>query len=422
MLRAARWFVALYRDAFGGLPATTWLLCAAAFVNRCGSMVLPLLNLYLLDKYDYSATEAGLVVTVYGIGAVFGSMIGGKLADVLGCVRVQFVTLAAAGSWMLLMTRIHDVGWLTAAVFVLGVINDAFRPGSITAVATSVGPELRRKALSLNRLMMNAGWAVGPTVGGNLVEHFDYDVIFYADGGTCVLAAAFLFVFLRGFTPRTATTDAAGMPLVVDARSSRGPFRDRHFLWLMLLNFLVITAFMQYFTTGTRVLKEDYGYSESTIFWLIAINPALITIAEMPIVHGLRRHAALPIVTLGSLLIGIGFLCYMLPLGMWAVLIALVVITMGEVLQMALLGVYINDHAPPERRGSYNGAYGMSFSLSLVAAPAAGGWTYDQFGADALWLACAIACLIGTVGFGLASRRRRASLGQGDQDDALRAP
>lgn len=413
MVRAARQIVAIYRDAFGGLPATTWLLCTAAFVNRCGSMVLPLLSLYLLRRFGYSAGEAGEVVALYGVGAVLGSAIGGKLADALGCIRVQWLTLALAGLWLFLMAQITVVWLLAPATFVLGVINDAFRPGSITAVATSVGPALRRKALSLNRLMMNAGWAVGPTVGGEIVEDFGYEIMFYADGGTCLLAAAFLLVFLRGFTPRAMVgpeSEPASMPPPV----GKGPFRDRHFMWLMFVNFVVITAFMQYFTTGTRVLEQDYGYSESTIFWLIAINPALITLAEMPIVHGLRRVAALPIVAVGSLIIGLGFLVFLLPLGMTGVVLALVVITIGEVLQMALLGVYINDYAPPERRGSYNGAYGMSFSLSLVAAPAVGGWLYDAAGARVLWTCCGIVGIVSAAGF-LTSREK------GGKGDALGA-
>ncbi|MCR9247208.1 MAG: MFS transporter [bacterium] len=413
MPRLGGQLVALYRDAFSGLPLTTWLLCLASFVNRCGSMVLPLLNLYLLDKFGYSATDAGFVVTLYGVGAVFGSMLGGKLADVLGNVRVQYLTLALSGIWMVLMAQLSNVYLIAGATFILGVINDAFRPGSISAVATSVGPELRRKALSLNRLMMNAGWAVGPTVGGTLVESFDYDIIFYADGGTCLLAAAFLFVFLRGFTPRQSApepvaTGGAAATIVERKQPSRGPFQDPHFSWLMFVNFVVITAFMQYFITGTRVLKDE-GYSESTIFWLIAINPALITIIEMPIAHGLRHIPAMPIVAAGSLAIGLGYLCYLLPIGVAAVVLALVIITVGEVLQMALLGVYINDYAPPERRGAYNGAYGTSFSLSLIAAPITGGWVYDEFGTEALWLACGGAGILSALGFLLANRRIRST-------------
>jgi MFS family permease len=73
---------------------------------------------------------------------------------------------------------VHDTAsCVVAAVFVLGVVNDAFRPGSNTAAAMSAAlPELRRKALSLNRFALNLGWAFGPTIGGYLVHDYRVDV------------------------------------------------------------------------------------------------------------------------------------------------------------------------------------------------------------------------------------------------------
>lgn len=393
MIRPARQIVATYRDAFGGLPARTWLLCLAGFINRCGSMVLPFLNIFMGERFRYSPGQAGGVVALYGVGAVVGSLLGGRLADAIGCVRAQIAMLSLAGLWMFVLSQV-EVAWVfVAGTFVLGCLNDAFRPGSITAVANSVGPELRRKALSLNRLMMNAGWAVGPTVGGVLTE-IDFRLMFYADGGTSLLAALFLWLFLRGYETR-------GAPKAPDLR---GPFHDRRFLWLMALNVVVTVAFMQYFTTGSRVFQEVYGYDNDTIGYLLAINPVLIIVLEMPVVHHLRTRAALPVIALGSLLIGIGFLCYLPPLGMPGAVLALVVITLGEVLQMPLLGAFVNDHAPPGQRAAYNGAYGMSFSSALVAAPYLGGWAFEYLGASMLWLLCGLSAGLGALGFWRARR------------------
>jgi len=142
--------LATYRDAFGGLPRLTWLLCLAAFLNRCGSMVMPFLGLYAKERFGYSAHEAGDMLAMYGLGAFTGNWLGGWLTDRSGPVRVQIAALLGSGLWMLFMTQQMQPGWFEAAIFVLAVLNEAFRPGSITAVAISVPPELRRKALSLN--------------------------------------------------------------------------------------------------------------------------------------------------------------------------------------------------------------------------------------------------------------------------------
>ncbi len=383
--------VNLYRDAFGGLPRRTWLLCVAGFLNRCGSMVVPFLSLYLGKRFGFSVAEAGPIISAYGLGAVLGSLIGGRLADVLGPVVVQVVTLGATALWMLVMPWLHDPYVFAASVFVLGALYDAFRPGSITAVAVSCEPALRRKALSLNRLMMNAGWAFGPTIGGFLVR-IDYTLMFYADAATCALAATFLWFLSRSWSPERVLR-AEG-----ETRAGR-PFRDRHFLLLMSCNLLVLVAFMQYFTTGPRHFEEALGLDERTIGFLLAINPILITLFEMPIVHSLRARPALPIVALGSLVVGLGYLLLLPPLGATGVAMAMAVVAGGELLQMPVLGAYVNDHAPPHARGAYNGAYGMFFCLALVLAPWLGGLVYEGAGDSALWLACAAAGLLAALGF-----------------------
>lgn len=381
--------VRLYRDAFGGLPRLTWLLCTAAFLNRCGSMVVPLLGPYLKKEFQFTPDEAGWVVGLYGIGAMLGSWLGGRLTDRIGPVRLQVVALGCSALWMLLMTQCETATNVVAAVFVLGVVNDAFRPGSNTAAAMSAPLPLRRKALSLNRFALNLGWAFGPTIGGYLVVH-DYAWMFVVDGATCGIAAIWLHLGLRGWNPMPPQSPATV------ARPGR-PMQDRHFRALMLANLCVLLAFMQYFTTGPRVFV-DQGHSEATVGWILAINPILIVLGEMPIVHSLRRRRPLPTIALGALIVGLGYLCMLLPFDLAAIVLGMVVVAGGELLQMPMLGSYVNDLAPDHARGAYNGAYSVNFTLALVLAPIGGGYLYAWAGAEALWACCG---LLGAVSAGL---------------------
>lgn len=392
-----RRLAALYRDAFGGLPRLTWLLAFAAFLNRCGAMVVPFLGLYLKDRFAFGPAEAGYVVGLYGVGAFVGSWLGGRLTDRIGPVRLQIGSLAATACWMLLMTQLQTPDPFVAAVFVLGVVNDAFRPGGNTAAAISCAPELRRKALSLNRLALNLGWAFGPTIGGYLVQ-VDFRLMFVVDGATCGLAALWLATGLHGWNPLPP-------PRAAEELRQDQPHRDGHFLWLMASNVLVLLAFMQYFTTGSRVF-EDSGYGKAQIGWFLAINPIMITLFEMPVVHALRGRPALPIVAMGSLVVGFGYLAMQLPIGAAAVVLAMVAVAAGELLQMPMLGAYVNDHAPDHARGAYNGAYGMTFTLALVLAPVLGGALYDAAGQSALWWGCVGSGALGALGFWVVRHRR----------------
>jgi len=88
---------ALYRDAFRGLPREVWLLSVCLFLNRCGTMVMSFLILYLVEEHGYTKPEAGVVLSLFGAGGMAGILIGGHLVDRIGFRPVQLGSLALGG-------------------------------------------------------------------------------------------------------------------------------------------------------------------------------------------------------------------------------------------------------------------------------------------------------------------------------------
>ena len=149
---------------------------------------------------------------------------------------------------------------------------------------------------------------------------------------------------------------------------------------------------------------EDEGYERISIGWFLAVNPILIVMFEMVVVHALRNRPTLPIVALGSLVVGLGYLVLLAPLGGMGIVMAMAIVAGGELLQMPLLSAHINDRAPANARGAYNGFNGMVFSAALIVAPAIGGRIYERYGPDTLWLICGALGAIAAGMFWLAAR------------------
>ena len=61
LTRTLRGLLRLYRDAYTGLPPSVWLLAVVMLINRCGTMVLAFLTLYLTQHLHYSIEQAGVV-------------------------------------------------------------------------------------------------------------------------------------------------------------------------------------------------------------------------------------------------------------------------------------------------------------------------------------------------------------------------
>ncbi|MEJ2055197.1 MAG: hypothetical protein P8X42_14875, partial [Calditrichaceae bacterium] len=58
-----------YIAAYKGLPKSVWLLSLVILVNRSGSIILFFLVLYLTNQLNYTVSEAGRMISVYGLGS-----------------------------------------------------------------------------------------------------------------------------------------------------------------------------------------------------------------------------------------------------------------------------------------------------------------------------------------------------------------
>src|SRR5436305_13427547 len=94
--------VELYRNAYKGLSDRIWWLSLVIFVNRCGTMVIPFLTVYLTDK-GYTLEQAGMVMACFGIGSLLGTYLGGRLTDKLGFFYIQFLSLMMNGILFILL-------------------------------------------------------------------------------------------------------------------------------------------------------------------------------------------------------------------------------------------------------------------------------------------------------------------------------
>ena len=367
---------AAYREAYSGLPRAIWVLAAVCFVNRCGTMVLPFLILYLTTQRGLSTFAASVVVTFFGIGAGIGAFLGGSLTDRFGALRVQVASLALAGSGFLLYGQLRTTLALQAAALLLGVINEAFRPANSTAVATAAPPERLAQAFTVRRLGLNLGMTCGPALGGVLAAR-DYSLLFVVDGGTCLLAAALLAVLDRSRPPaRVHASELA---------ADRSPWRDGPFLGLLALATCHAAVLFQFFSTYPLGLRELHGMSEPQIGSVYAINTVLIVIVEMVLVQRLSGAAPLRVAAWGRLLCCGGFA--LLPVGRGYAFVAATVVvwTFGEMLTMPFFESVAAARAGERSRGRYLGAYNFAYSLSFAGAPALGGWGYQRFGPGVLF-------------------------------------
>jgi len=375
-----------YREAYSGLPRTTWWVAVVALVNRSGTMVLPFLALYLTSRRGFDAAQAGLLLGLYGLGSAGGTYLGGELCDRLGALPLLRFSLICSAAGFLLISVLESPLWIGASLLFVALLGDAARPALSTLVIAGCPRALRTRAFALLRLSINVGMAIGPVLGGFLAL-VGYVWLFVVDALTCLLAAALAFSFLK-------TSPVAAVEAESKQPAGPGPFRDGPFLIVMLLLLVNGMIFLQMFGTLPLYWRERQGFLENEIGLLFALNPVIIVVFEMVLVHRLANRNPVRLMGLGVILIGLGF--GLIPFGDGAsfALLTVLIWTLGEMLESPQTGGFVVNRAGDHNRGRYLGVYLLTFSLALLLAPIAGTSIYQHLGPNILWWTCGASGLL----------------------------
>lgn len=386
----------LYRDSFSGLSRSIWLLALVLLINRAGTMVIPFMTVYLTTILGFSFSQAGVVMMFFGFGSVLGSLWGGWLTDRIGYYHIMFWTLFLSGLMFIVLAHVTAFVPLCITIFILSLIADAYRPANYAATAAYSKPENLTRSFSLLRIAVNLGFSVGPAIGGYLAASVGFKALFWADGLTCVTASLLLLVFLpyRKQPKKEIKAEEALQPI-------RSAYRDTPYLIFVGMIMLSAMAFLQLFTAVPVFLKKELLLSEGQIGALLALNGFLIAITEMPVVFKFDgRFKRINLVILGTLLIGLSFCAFLLPLpAVLLGILSILLITAGEIFNMPFANTIAMDRATDRNRGQYMALYAMAFSIAHIVAPFMGMYIAENHGWPILWLVLFSLCFFALLGF-----------------------
>ena len=397
-----------WRSSYIGIPKAIWLLALINLVNRLGSMVIVFITIYLTKELHFSIREAGYVMGFFGLGALTGAFVGGKLTDRFGYYPVQFWSLVANGIMLILLIPIRDFWLMCAAVYLMSLTGDVFRPANSVAIARNSAPENRTRSISLMRMAFNMGWTIAPAVGGVLVATLGWFWMFWVDGLTCI-AAALTLRWLMPPKPAEKPLHPSENKAVATATAS--PYRDRTFLWFVLLTMLNAVVFMQLLWTVPVFWKDHFQWTEAQIGAMSALNGLLVFLIEMPLVHRLEgQRPQLSYARMGLFLYIIAYLSFVTPLGAFAAaLVFTVFISFGEMFVMPFSSNYVYGRSSGSKQGQYMALYTMAYSVANILAPLFGTQVIAAWGFSTLWCLLAILAGITWVGFWVLGKKTTVS-------------
>ena len=386
--------VGAYKESFSGLSRETWLLSVVMLINRSSYMAVPFMGLYVTQFLLRPVSDAGLIISLFGVGSLLGAVAGGKFTDVIGFRAVQIFSTLIGGAFFIFFSTVRHFETLCFLTLVISFFSESFRPANFAAIASYANPGTETRSYSLNRLATNLGWAVGSSIGG-IIASYNYQLLFIVDGGVnilCGIAILCLLPVVTGY--RKAIQEKLKGVLV------RKPWQDALFMRFIILTTLFVTCFFLMFRVVPIFYKEVWHLDESMIGMILGLNGIIIALFEMVMISKIEnKRSPVFYIIAGALLVGVAYLLLLIPtkLPIIIALIVTVIITLGEMLSLPFINTFVISRSNEFNRGQYAAGYTLSWSAAQVIGPTAGFYLAGHFGYNVLWVILALLLLICAV-------------------------
>ncbi|MFF9487122.1 MDR family MFS transporter [Streptomyces sp. NPDC014676] len=389
------------RESVSGLPREFWWLWTSTLVNRLGAFVATFMALYLTLDRGYSASYAGLVAALHGLGGVISSLGAGVMTDRLGRRPTLLVAQTATALSVALLGFMRDPVAIAAVAFLVGMASNASRPAVQAMMADIVRPEDRIRAFSLNYWAINLGFAIS-SAGAGFIAEYSYLAGFLIEAGMTLVCAVLVFVKLPESRPEG--KDSPGGSGESGSVSLLTVLRDGRYMGVVGLSFLIALVFQQGYL-GLPVAMGEAGFTPADFGMAIAVNGVLIVVLQLPVTRFIEHRDPGRLLVVSSLLAGYGFglTAFAGSVGVFALTVC--VWTLAEIVNAPTQTGLVVRLSPVHGRGRYQGMYTMSWAVASLVAPLMSGFVIDHWGAEWLWGMCAVVGTVAGLGYGLLMRR-----------------
>jgi len=390
--------IARFRDLLRAYPRQFWVLIVALFIDRLGgALMFPYLTLYITRKFGVGMTEVGVVFALFSMASVVGGTLGGALTDRLGRKSMLIVGLLFSGFTSLMLGLAEEIQLVYTGAVIVGLFANIGGPAQQAMVADLLPEAQRAQGFGILRVVANLAVTVGPALGGLLAAR-SYLLIFVGDALFSTITALIVLWAIQETKPESSGEQVAESWL----QTFRGygvPLRNTAFVAFIATSFLLVLVAMQMGVTLPVYLRDVHGVPERGYGYILSLNALLVVLFQFPVSRWSSRQRPLLIMALGAFLYGLGSALYGFVSLYTLFLVAIIIVSLGEMLTAPTGQALVARYAPADMRGRYMALYGFSWMVPQVAGPLLTGRVMDTLDPRWVWYGAGIVGSVTTLAF-----------------------
>jgi dipeptide/tripeptide permease len=349
------------------------------------------LALFLTESLHFSVVDQGALMGWFGLAVYALPVFLGTLADRFGFRRALLMAylFAASGyfllgslsaSWMSAARDAVPLHWLVFAILMLTALGPSLvKPCVVGTVALSSGEKVRSIGYSIYYTLVNIGGALGPLIAAQIHRRYGLENVFRMSSVSVLLM---FFVVLFFFREPARQNGAAASPAGGTGRAFANllqVLRNWKFTLFLLIFSGYWVMFYAYFVAMPAYISR-FVDANANIESLLAVDPLMIIFFQILVSYLTRRIRPFPAIIIGVLLAVVSMVVVSLYPSVWSVVAALVIFSLGEMIQAPRYYEYVSRLAPPGQQGVFMGFAFLPIALGYFISGQLSGRLVQYYG------------------------------------------
>lgn len=398
--------LARFRTTYHEFPRTFWIVVAASFIDGVGgTLIFPFFALYITQKFNVGMTQAGVLLGIFSVFGLIGSMIGGGLADKFGRRGMVLFGLVFSALSSVSMGLVNDLNVFYFLAVIVGLLSNIAGPAHQAMVADILPEEKRAEGFGILRVAGNMAWIIGPMIGG-FVAAYSYLLLFVTDAVSSTITAVIFYLNVPETKPE-AKEEQEKESLAETFIGYRKVLKDRGYIAFLLVSMLMLIVYQQMYNTLSVYLRDVHAIPEQGYGFMLSLDAGLVVLLQFWVTRKIKPHSPMLMMALGTAFYMVGFTMYGFVATYALFIVAIILITIGEMIVVPVGQVLAAKFAPEAMRGRYMAFFSLSWAIPSTIGPLAAGLIMDNYNPNWVWYACGIISAVAIMGFLVLDTRTR---------------
>jgi proton-dependent oligopeptide transporter, POT family len=333
---------------------------------------------YLHESLNIPVAQTGSLAGLFGGMVWFLAILGGAVADRLGFRRalsLAYLILACAyfllgslgASWMAPVRSTVPLLGLVAFVLVLPALGISMvKPSVVGTTARASSENVRSIGYSIYYTLVNIGGAAGPYVASWAHRRLGVENVFRVSSLSVLLMFFAVLLFFKE-PRRSGEIQAASL-----GETARNLFtvmtNPRFMIFLLIFSGYWIVFWQQYIVLPIYI----HGYIDphADVELILITDAATVICLQFLATYLTQKIPAFQAITIGTLISALGWLIVAARPAVWAVVLSIFVVALGEIILSPRYYEYVSRLAPAGQQGTYMGFAFVPIGIGSLV----GGW------------------------------------------------